>query len=147
MWSLLTGFVGGVVAWIAMELIGKPLTRFIQLRNEAAEALALYEDRTWMFEDPEIEPPGDDWLQKRRERYEAIGSALIAFERSQRFFSRILHHKALGRFRYYPSSAGLNLKTLGEIRPGSRESYYLLGGVRSGLKFKISPWVCENITS
>jgi hypothetical protein len=45
MWSHLAGFAGGVAACITTEFVAKPLARFIQLRSDAAVALALYEEK------------------------------------------------------------------------------------------------------
>jgi hypothetical protein len=37
--SIALGFLGGVAAWFATTLVGKPLARFFELRQEACEAI------------------------------------------------------------------------------------------------------------
>ena len=131
--SLFLGFLGGLIAWAVTEFLAKPIKRFIQLRDDAAHALAQYEDKAWQFEDP-AEQPDEEWLQKRKANYEAVGSALVGFAYSQRFVTRILAYKAPGRSRYYVSSAGRSLIVLGEVKPATTASKQSLSAVKSGLK-------------
>jgi hypothetical protein len=76
--TLLFGFVGGFIAWIATTVVGQPLLRFFQLRAQAAHILARYDDQPWI-DNPEEKPPAEAWLAKRRQAYEEIGSELVAF--------------------------------------------------------------------
>lgn len=87
MWSLTYGFLGGVIAWIVTTIIVQPLLRFIQLRNEAAFVLAQYDHRAWIG-NPDAKSPDDEWRTKRREAYDATGTALIAFAASNVFVAR-----------------------------------------------------------
>ena len=114
--GFLGGLVGGFIAWIFTEFLAMPIKRFRQLRNDVAEALALYEDEAWRFDHGEEDPPNNEWFGKRKEKYEVIGAALMGFANSQRCVTRILCHKVLGKRRYNISSAGSYLKMLGYFK-------------------------------
>jgi hypothetical protein len=137
MWSLLSGFIGGFVAWIITTAVGQPLQRFFQLRQQAALILAQYDGRAWIG-NPEAKPPDNEWLEERREAYDKVGSELVAFADSNTFVTRALHHKMLGRYRCYVRNAGVSLRTLGEIYPGTESWDRLRRGVLSALK--IAGW-------
>lgn len=131
MWSILAGFIGSVVAWIATEFVAKPVARFRQLRSDVADVIALYEDQSWRFEEEEIEPPNEaDWLQKRKEAYEATGSALVGFATSQRFITGLV----LRICRCDVYAAGSWLRALGEVRPATPDAAEAWRTVRSELK-------------
>jgi hypothetical protein len=121
LWPLLSGFLGGVIAWLVTTAFAEPFKRFLQLREDAARALAEFETMPWI-RNPEANPPSDDWLNKRREAYDRAGIALIAFATSNSFLGRILIHKVLGRYRYYVQAAGLGLRTLAVAYPGTQSS-------------------------
>jgi hypothetical protein len=137
MWSLLAGFVGGMAAWIATEVVAKPIARFMQLRSDAAMALALYEDQTWKFENPDVEPPDADGSESV-ENYTKFRDQLCSPLHPHNASYPFLHHKALGRHRCYVSSAGSSLKGLGEAHPATAASDQLQRAVVSGLKLKSS---------
>lgn len=137
MWGLFSGFIGGIVAWSVTTILGQPLHRFFQLRQQAALAIAQYDDRAWIG-NPEAKPPDNDWLKERREAYDKVGSELIAFADSNTFVTRALHHKILGRYRCYVRNAGNNLRTLGEAYPGTDAWDRLRRSALSGLK--IAGW-------
>jgi hypothetical protein len=116
--TLITGFVGGFIAWIVTTVIGEPLRRFFQLRTKAALILAQYDDLPWI-ENPEAKPPAPEWLLKRSEAYDQIGAELIAFADANTFIARCLLHRSLGKYRCSIRGAGTNLRTLGETYPGT----------------------------
>jgi hypothetical protein len=117
--TLLIGFIGGFVAWIVTTIVGEPVRRFFQLRTQAALILAKYDDRPWI-DNPEAKPPEAEWLEKRREAFDEIGSELVAFANSNSFIARLLHHKLLGKYRYNIRHAGDNLRMLAEVYPGTQ---------------------------
>ena len=117
-WSLITGFAGGVIAWLFTTTLTQPFQRFIELRREAALALTEFEDRLWIG-NPEAKPPTEDWLEKRFSAYDKAGTALIAFAISNSFLTRFLHHSLLGRYRCYVRAAGENLRVLAAAYPGT----------------------------
>jgi hypothetical protein len=119
MWSLLSGFIGGMVAWLVTTVLGEPIRRLIQLRQESALLLARYDDLPWIG-NPEAKPPENKWLDERREAYDKIASELIAFADANTFISRQLHHRFLGRYRLYIRNAGNSLRTLGATYPGTQ---------------------------
>jgi len=118
-WGLFSGFIGGFVAWIVTTSLGQPLQRFIQLRQEAAFVIAQHDNRAWI-DNPEANPPENDWLDKRREAYDKTGTALIAFADSNLFITRMLRLKCFGPYRCYIRLAGDNLRTLGAAYPGTQ---------------------------
>ncbi len=120
MGSLLSGLLGGVLAWCAVEFFVRPLTSFFALRAEAAEALALYEDR--FDPDPDAPPPNSRWLAKRKLAYEHCGADLIAFATSNPHTTRLMHEIPLRRFRYHVRSAGSNMLGLAATAPGTEAS-------------------------
>jgi hypothetical protein len=138
-WGLFSGFIGGFVAWIVTTSLGRPLQRFIQLRQEAAFVIAQYDNRAWIG-NPEANPPENDWLDKRREAYDNTGTALIAFADSNLFITRILRLKCFGPYRCYIRSAGDNLRTLGAAYPGTQANEQLRQSVLSNLKIKTWPY-------
>jgi hypothetical protein len=116
--SLFFGFIGGIVAWIVTTVLGGPIRRVVQLRQEAALILAKYDDLPWIG-NPEAKPPENDWLAERREAYDKIGSELIAFADANSFIARQFHHRALGRYRLYIRNSGNSLRALGATYPGT----------------------------
>ena len=133
MWSLLSGFIGGVLAWIATTVIGQPMQRFFQLRQQAALVLAKFDDRPWIG-NPEAKPPDEDWRKERSEAFDKVGSELVAFADANAFIARALHHNILGRNRFYVRSAGENLRTLGKAYPGTQAWDQLRRETQRGLK-------------
>ena len=87
MGSFLSGILGGIVAWSIIEFFVRPLTRFFALRTEAADALALYDDR--FDPDPDAPPPNPRWLAKRTLAYENCGADLMAFATLNQFATRL----------------------------------------------------------
>lgn len=132
-WSLVSGFVGGVIAWIVTATVGQPLQHFLQLRHDAAFALAQFDESAWSG-NPDAEPPTSDWLIRRTSSFDATGSALLAFAASNILVARALRWRAWGRFRCYPQSAGGSLRMLAEARPGTQTSEQLRRQVLSSLK-------------
>lgn len=120
-WSLITGFAGGVIAWLFTTTLAQPFQRFIELRREAALALVEFEDRLWIG-NPEAKAPTEDWLEKRSSAYDKAGTALIAFAISNSFLTRFLYHRLLGRYRCYVRAAGENLRVLAAAYPGTAAS-------------------------
>jgi hypothetical protein len=88
-WALLSGFVGGFIAWIITTAVGQPLQRFVQLRQQAAFVLAKYDDQPWIG-NPEAKPPSNDWLVERTEAFDKAGSELVAFADSNTFIAHNL---------------------------------------------------------
>jgi hypothetical protein len=137
-WGILSGFVGGIVAWIVTTILGQPLQRFLQLRQEAAAAVAQFEDRAWIG-NPEAKPPSNEWLDKRREAYDKAGTSLLAFANTNLFVTRALRQRPLGRYRCNIRSAAECLRTLAEAYPGTQSSTQLHRAVLSGLAIKAWP--------
>jgi hypothetical protein len=133
MWPLLSGFIGGFIAWIVTTAVGQPMQRFIQLRQQVALVMAQYDQRTWIG-NPEAKPPDENWLKERREAYDKAASELLAFADSNAFVTKALRWKRLGRYRFYVRSAGLNLRTLAEAYPGTQSWDQLRRNVLSSLK-------------
>jgi hypothetical protein len=132
-WPLITGFAGGVIAWVFTTALAQPFQRFILLRQEAALALAEFEDMPWI-NNPEATPPTKEWLDKRRAVYDKAGVALVAFAISNSFVTRLLYNRVLGRYRCYVRSAGSSLRTLAESYPGTQASDQLHKSVVSSLR-------------
>lgn len=130
--SFLFGILGGFIAWVTTEIFVRPLTRFFALRAEAAEALALYEDR--FNPDPDAPPPNSEWLAQRKLAYEHCGAGLVAFATSNSFISRLVYRVPLKNFRYRVRSAGSNMQGLAETAPGTQASDYFRTHVVSALK-------------
>jgi hypothetical protein len=137
-WGLLSGFVGGVIAWAVATILGQPLQRFLQLRQEAAVAIAQFEDRIWVG-NPEAKSPASEWLDKRRDAYDKVGTALLAFANTNLFITRALRQRPLGRCRCNIRSAAENLRTLAEAYPGTLSSTQLHRSVLKGLAIKTWP--------
>jgi hypothetical protein len=131
-WAMLSGFVGGILAWLATTFLAQPLQRFLQLRNDAAVAIAQFEERAWIG-NPDAKPPTNEWLDRRREAYDRAGTALVALANTNRFVTRVLRHAMLGRHRCHVRSAGENLRTLGETYPGTQASDQCLRWALSAL--------------
>jgi hypothetical protein len=119
LWSLVTGFVGGVCAWFLTTAVAQPFQRFITLRQEAAVALVDFEDRLWIG-NPEAKPPTQEWLAQRLNAYDRVGTNLVAFAASNSFITRLLYQPILGRYRCYVSAAGENLRILAATYPGTQ---------------------------
>jgi hypothetical protein len=119
LWPLITGFVGGVIAWLFTTALAQPFQRFLTLRQEAAFALAEFEDRAWIG-NPEAKPPTNDWLDKRLAAYDKAGTALVAFASSNSFVTRLLHHPVAGPYRCYVRAAGEGLRVLAATYPGTQ---------------------------
>jgi hypothetical protein len=132
-YTLLTAFIGGFVAWIATNLVGQPLLRFYRLRAQAAHVLARYDGLPWI-DNPEAKPPDEVWLEKRREAYDEIGSELIAFADTHSLIARTLHHKLLGKYRYKARNAGDDLRLLGAAYPLAQVSAEIRKRVRLALR-------------
>jgi hypothetical protein len=125
MLSLLTGFMGGIIAWIAATFIGEPLSEFLRLRRKAADVLAEFEEAPWS-RDPEAKPRTAYWLEDRRRAIDCAGTALIGFS---------LSHPAVVRFlglcrlpnerRLWPKIAGDTLRSLAQSYPGKQAADHL----------------------
>ena len=133
MWPLFSGFTGGILAWIFATILGRPIQRYIQLRQEAALILARYDNLPWIG-NPEAKPPENDWLEERRKAYDEIGSELVAFADANTFITRQLHQKLLGRYRIYVRNAGNELRTLGATYPGTEAWHQIRKSAMSALK-------------
>jgi hypothetical protein len=132
-WSLFSGFLGGIAAWVVTTALGQPLQRFLQLRQQAANVMAQDDDHAWIG-NPEAKPPDDDWLRRRREAYDKVGHELVAFADSNTFVVRLLNQRVLGRYRCYVRSAGGNLRALAAAYPGTKSWDELRRRARSALK-------------
>ena len=119
MWPLVSGFVGGFVAWIITTVLGEPIRRFFRLRQEAALILARYDDLPWIG-NPDAKPPENKWLKERRLAYDKIGSELIAFADANTFIERYFRHQILGSYKIYIRNSGQGLRTLGATYPGTQ---------------------------
>ncbi|SCB39514.1 hypothetical protein GA0061099_1006163 [Bradyrhizobium yuanmingense] len=119
-WSLIIGFVGGVIAWVFTTGLAQPFQKFIQLRQDVASALAEFEHSRLWTGDPDEEPPPKEWLEKRQSSYERAGVALVAFSISNSFFTGLLHNRCLGSHRCYVRSAGDYLRNLARMSPGTQ---------------------------
>ena len=117
-WPLITGFIGGVMAWFLTTTLAQPFQRFLTLRQEAAFALVDFEDRAWIG-NPEAKPPTEEWREKRFNAYDKAGTNLVAFAISNSFITRLLHHPILGRYRCYIRASGENLRVLAATYPGT----------------------------
>jgi len=131
--TLLIGFVGGFVAWIATTVVGQPLLGFFQLRSRAAFILERYDGLPWI-DNPEAKPPDQEWLEKQREAYDEIGSELVAFADTNSFIARALKYEHLGKYRHYVLNAGDGLRLLGAAFPTAKTSADIRKRVRSDLR-------------
>jgi hypothetical protein len=120
-WPLITGFIGGVMAWFLTTTIAQPFQRFLVLRQEAALALVDFEDRGWI-KNPDAKPPSEKWLEARLNAYDKAGTNLVAFAISNSFITRLLYHPILGRYRCYIRASGENLRVLAATYPGTQIS-------------------------
>jgi hypothetical protein len=135
LWGIFSGFVGGFIAWIMTTILGLPLQRFLQLRQEAAVVLAQFEDRLWIG-NAEAKPPADEWLDKRREVYDKAGTALLAFANTNLIVTRALRRRWLGRYRCNIRTAGEKLRLLAETYPGTQASDQTYRSALSALAIK-----------
>jgi hypothetical protein len=123
--SLLTGFIGGIIAWIAATFIGEPLAEFLRLRRKAADVLAEFEEAPWS-RNPEAKPRTAYWLEDRRKAFDGAGTALIGFSLSHPAVVRFL---ALCRLpnerRLWPKIAGDTLRSLAQAYPGKQAADHL----------------------
>jgi hypothetical protein len=131
--GILSGFVGGLIAWLVTTTLAQPFQRFLQLRQEAATAISQFEDRPWVG-NPEAEPPTNEWLAERLTAYDKAGTALVAFATSNSFVTRALYHPFLVGYRCYVRAAGDSLRNLGASPPGSPASRHFLQALISALK-------------
>jgi hypothetical protein len=120
-WPLISGFFGGVIGWLFTTVLAQPFQRFVLLRQDAALALAEFEDRPWIG-NPEAAPPTNEWLDRRSSAFEKAGVALVAFATSNSFVTRLLYHRFIGRYRCYVRNAGENLRSLAASHPGTQAS-------------------------
>jgi hypothetical protein len=129
--TLFIGFIGGLVAWIATTVVGQPLLHFFQLRSRAAFILARYDGLPWIDHPEEAEPPEKEWLEKRKEAFDEIGSELIAFADTN---SLITH--ALTKSHYFALRAGNDLRLLGAVYPGTQSWADVRKRVRSAVRLE-----------
>ena len=120
-WPLITGFIGGVMAWFLTTTVAQPFQRFLALRQEAALALVDFEDRGWIG-NPDAKPPTEKWLEARLTAYDKAGTNLVAFAISNSFITGLLYHPILGRYRCYIRASGENLRVLAATYPGTQTS-------------------------
>jgi hypothetical protein len=132
-YTLLTAFIGGFLAWTATNVVGQPLLRFFQLRAQAAHILVRYDGLPWI-DNPDAKPPDEEWLEKPREAYDEIGSELIAFADTHSLIARTLRHKLLGKYRYKARNAGDDLRLLGAAYPLAQVSAEIRGRVQLALR-------------
>ena len=130
--SLTLGFLGGFIAWLATEILARPLSKFFALRAAAEEALARYEDR--YNSNPDLSLAGPDWMAERKLAYEDCGAELAAFAVSNAFVARLLGRSPLKRLRYYVRFAGSNLQGLAQTDPGTETSEYFRVRVVAALR-------------
>jgi len=86
--NFLLGFLGGILAWFATNLIGQPLVTFLGARSEAARVLAQFEDLDGY--DPERADPPPEIVEERRKLLAAAGAQLVAFAHANQFLTPIL---------------------------------------------------------
>ena len=141
--GFLFGLLGGFAAWVATEVLVRPLAKFFALRAEAAEVLARYADRFSL--DPNSPSPHPDWLWERKLAYEDCGAKLAAFAISNSSVARLMGRCPLKRFRFHARSAGSNLLGLAETEPGTEASDYFRVRVLSALKISFWPVVQNRI--
>jgi hypothetical protein len=137
MWSLIAGFVGGIVAWIMITVVAQPLQKFLQLRQQAAILLVRYDGQAWIG-NPEAKSTTNEWLEERRAALDQVGSELVAFADANTFIARMLHHRGLGRYRCDVRYAGEDLRSLAAAYPGTQVWDQLRAVVMSRLK--IAGW-------
>lgn len=77
MWPVVSGAIGGFLAWIATTILGQPIYHFINLRREVAEALARFDEDDPRRDDPEHEPPTGAWLKGRSDAYEIVSRDVV----------------------------------------------------------------------
>lgn len=134
LWSLILGFVGGVIGWLFTTSLAQPFQKFIQLRQDVALALAEFEHSRLWIGDPDEESPTKDWLEKRQSSYEKAGVALVAFTISNSFVTRLLLSRWLGPHRCYVRSAGDYLRNLARMTPGTQTSHHIHEAVMRQLR-------------
>ena len=136
--TLLIGFVGGFVAWIVTTVVGQPLLRFIQLRSRAAVILTKYDGLPWI-DNPDAKRPEQEWLEKRREAFDEIGSELVAFADTNSLIARA-QYEHLGKYRHRVRNAGDDLRLLGAAYPTTENSVEIRKRVGSALRLGGSPF-------
>jgi hypothetical protein len=134
--SFLLGFLGGFIAWLATEILARPLSKFFSLRAAVAEALTRYEDRYNSNRDSS--PASRDWMVERKLAYEDCGADLAAFTASNAFVARLLGRSPVKRFRYYARFAASNLQSLAQTDPGTETSEYFR--VRVVAALRLASW-------
>jgi hypothetical protein len=104
------GFLGGIVAWFAVNLVGQPLVNFLNARSEAARALAQFDylDRG----DPTIDDPSPEITQERRKLLSSAGAQLVAFAHANQFLAVTLR-----KLKLWPQHAGNALILLSQLKP------------------------------
>jgi hypothetical protein len=117
---LLAGFFGGMIAWVVIEFICRPVTTFWSLRSKAANVLARYEERV------DYKIPSRDydaqWVAYRQREYVDCGNLLIAYEASNGLVARALHRLPT-KWRCSPKKAGENFLILANLRPAEYQAY------------------------
>jgi hypothetical protein len=131
MTTLLLGFLGGFVAWLATTFVVSPITALLAARTEAAHALALSEHLDSY--DPERDMPSSDVAEERTRSLAAAGAKLIAFEQANQYARPILK-----RLRIFPQTAWNALILLSQMPPyGVRnedQRDVIMGQLRLGRK-------------
>jgi hypothetical protein len=128
MHSFWFGILGGIVAWVATMLIGRPFYEAVNLRREAARTLRLYE------------PEGNDsrrtiqaWLEERATVYQACAANLFAFESSESITAEIVKNPP---FRWQLTKAAEYFWQLAPLGPGAPERNQLLSDIAKALHLK-----------
>jgi hypothetical protein len=101
--ELILGFVGGLVAFVAADLLARPYLEFRRLRTKALMTLELYE---------RLNPWGDmggsqAWLAERALAYRHASAELLAFSGSEWIVPGLLN-----RLKIDPADAGFALLEL-----------------------------------
>jgi len=144
--SIIWGMLGGVIAWGATAIFGQPLYRFIGLRADAAKLLARYDRLDYENPDEEEFNHGHDldWvdarkrsLQARQRDYEDCGASLVGFAIANVVVAKLLRHHLLGKWKFYPKSAGHNFILLGDLRPGAQITQEYREKIISALKLEL----------
>lgn len=132
------GLLGGFIAWIATTFFAQPLTKFYDLRAQAAEALARFEDQIDHGVEGEFRHRAQ-WIEERRLAYQACGSSLLAFATSNALVASWFYKLLPKRSRYYVRNAGFSLMTLAKVNPGTEASERVRAQIVSALKLKYGP--------
>jgi hypothetical protein len=125
--SLLVGFLGGMISWLATTFLASPVAELLKLRTEAGTVLAKFEDFDRF--DPEKDEPDQQFKIARAEALQSCGSRLVGFALSNQCTSRIAR-----RLKFRLADAGNELIILSGLRAYGEENEMMRQRIYQSLK-------------